>query len=74
MSLGLTSVLYGSLYSDFLCNMVSLSLWMGPCIVRVSMSLVLTFTMYGSLCYLSLYVAWSHFRDVWVLVCSEFLC
>jgi hypothetical protein len=74
MSLGLTSVLYGSLYSDFLCNMVSLPLCMGPCIVRVSMSLVLTFTMYGSLCYLSLYVAWSHFRDVWVLVLSEFLC
>jgi len=38
------------------------------------MSLGLTFAIYGSLCYLSLYVAWSHFRDVWVFVLSEFLC
>ena len=38
------------------------------------MSFDLASIIYWSLCYLSFYVAWSHFRDVCVLVCSEFLC
>ena len=38
------------------------------------MSLGLTSIMYGSLCFPSFYVTWSHFRSVWVSMLSEFLC
>jgi len=38
------------------------------------MSLGLTFFLHESLCYLSFYVTWSHFRYAWVLVLPKFLC
>ena len=38
------------------------------------MSLALTSVLYGSLCYPSFYVTWSHFRSVWVSILSDCLC
>jgi len=59
---------------EFLCHLVSLPLCMYLYVVRVSISLGLTFAMKGSLCSPNFYVTWSHFRSIWVLVLPEFLC
>ena len=45
----------------------------GSCVVCVSMSLGFTFVLYGSLCYLSFYVIWSHFV-LYESMLSEFIC
>ena len=75
MSLGLASVLYGSLCCPSFyftwCHLRSILVFN---VIRVSMSLGLTSIMYGSLCFPSFYVTWSHFRSVWVSMLSEFLC
>jgi len=64
----------GLVLFEFLCHLVSLPFCMYLYIVRVPISLCLTFTMKGSLCSPSFYVTWSHFRSIWVLVLPEFLC
>ena len=48
--------------SEFLCLLVSLPVCMHFYDVHVSMALGLTSVMYGSLCFPSFYVTWSHFR------------
>jgi len=68
------SSVWVSMFSEFLCHLVSLLFWMGLYVVRVSMSLGLTSVLNGSLCCSSFNVAWFHIRSVWVLVLSESLC
>jgi len=63
-----------SMFSEFLCHLVSFSFYMGPCIAWVSMSLCLTSVLYVSLFCPSFYVTWYHFLSVWVSMLSEFLC
>jgi len=63
-----------SMFSEFLCHLISLPLCIGLYAVRVSTSLGLTYVLYGFLCCPSFYVTLSHFRSVWVSLFSEFLC
>jgi hypothetical protein len=63
-----------SLLSGFLRHVVSRPYCMGPYLVPVSMSLGLTFVLYGSLCCPCFYVAWSHLRSVCISMLSVFLC
>jgi len=74
MSLDLTSIIYWTCIAwvSMSLDLTSIIYWI--CIAWVSMSLGLTFVMYRSLCCLSFYVTWSHFRSVWVSMLSEFLC
>ena len=60
--------------SQFLCHLVSLPLSMVFYVVTGSMSLDLTSVLYGSICFASIYVTWSHLCYIWVSMLSEFLC
>ena len=62
-----------SIFSDFLCHLVSPPFCMNLCVFRVSMSHGLTFILYGYLCYPIFYFTWPHFRSSWVSILSEFL-
>ena len=74
MSLGLASVLYGSLLFEFQYRLVSHPFCMVLYVVRVSMSLGLASVLYGSLCCPSFYFTCSLYRSVWVSILSDFLC
>ena len=74
MSLGLASVLFGSLCCPsfyFTCSLYRFA-WVSS--VRFSMSLDVTSGLYWSLCCPSFYVTWSHFRYEWFSMFSKFLC
>ena len=64
----------GLYVSEFLCYLVSLPLCMVLYVVRVSISLGLTFVLYGSICCHSFYVTWSHFRYPWFSMLSQVPC
>ena len=63
-----------SMLPEFLCHLVSLPLSMVLYVVTGSMSLGLTSVLYGSICFASIYVTWSHLCYIWVSMLSEFLC
>ena len=63
-----------SMFSEFLCHLISLPFCMGHFVLRVSMSLGLTSVMYWSLCCPRFYVTRSFLRSVRVSMLSEFLC
>ena len=54
-----------SVFSKFLCHLISLPFCMGLYVVRVSMSLNFTSILYVLLCCPSFQVTCSHFRFVW---------
>ena len=56
--------------SEFLSHLISVPFCVSVYVVRVSMLLGLASVLYGSLCGLSFYVTWTHFRSVCVLVLS----
>jgi hypothetical protein len=62
-----------SMFSKFLCHLISLSFCMGLYFVRFSMSLNFTSILYVHLCCPSFQVTCSHFRFVWFSMLSEFL-
>ena len=62
-----------SVFSKFLCHLISLPFCMGLYFVRFSMSLNFTSILYILLCCPSFQVTCSHFRFVWFSMLSEFL-
>ena len=62
-----------SMFSKFLCHLISLPFYMGLYFVRFSMSLNFTSILYVLLCCPSFQVTCSHFRFVWFSMLSEFL-
>ena len=73
ITLGITSVLYGSLMlSEFLFHLVSLPFCVVLYVVRISLSLGLTSVLYGFPCCPSFYVTWNHFHSVQVSMFSNF--
>jgi hypothetical protein len=62
-----------SMFSKFLCHLISLPFCMGLYFVRFPMSLNFTSVLYVLLCCPSFQVTWSHFRFVWFSMLSEFL-
>ena len=62
-----------SMLSEFRSDLVSLPFCMVFYVVWVFTSLGLTSVMYGSLCYPSFYITWSHSRSGYISMLSEFL-
>jgi hypothetical protein len=74
MSLGLTSVLYVSLWCPSFYVTWSHFRFVWVSMLSEFLCHLVSLPFYMGLCILTFYVTWSHFRYAWVLVLSECLC